>query len=76
MPNTKNTSAAPKRKRGAVAREVPDWVTKTPQVGYDLEMWDEFNGAEQTIELTRDEYLALKKRLAELRGFVGVNDAA
>ena len=51
--------------------DIPDWVEETPTVcEYCLTMWD--NGVtipEQDIELTRDEFLNLKRRLAELRGY-------
>jgi hypothetical protein len=50
--------------------ELPDWITETPDDNtYNLEMWDE-NETIQSIDLTRVEYLTLKRHLAEMRGFV------
>jgi hypothetical protein len=51
------------------AVEGPDWVTETPEdITYELGMTDTTEYL-QEIRLSRDEYIALKARLAELRGF-------
>ena len=48
-----------------------DWVSETPDqcFGYWLVMEDNSDWI-QDIELTRAEFIALKQRLAELRGYV------
>jgi hypothetical protein len=51
------------------ALEIPDWVENTPGVYYELSMATD-DGDEQRIEITREEYLALKERLATLRGYI------
>jgi hypothetical protein len=49
----------------------PKWVNETPTMhhGYTLEMWNEYDGAMQSLEISREEYIALKEHLAHLRGF-------
>lgn len=49
---------------------VPDWVTKTPTVGYELTMWDEYEGDEQQISIEREEFIFLKRQLAVRRGYI------
>lgn len=50
---------------------LPDWLTHTPdETIYSLTMFDGGGTAVQDIEITRDEYLALKAHLANLRGYV------
>jgi len=47
--------------------QIPEWVEKTPDSSFQLAMFDQ--GTEiQFIELDRVEYIALKERLAALRG--------
>lgn len=48
---------------------IPDWVNETPESGYTLEMWNEDGGAIRSIDLTRAEYIALKRHLAVMRGY-------
>lgn len=51
--------------------ERPDWVDETPEEPtYDLSMWDPGGSEEQSIPITRKEFIALKQHLAELRGYV------
>ncbi len=50
------------------APELPDWLTDTPGVFYQLEMSTEANGGVQTIDMSREEFRALKQHLAKLRG--------
>jgi hypothetical protein len=50
---------------------VPEWVAKTPEDNsYELAMIDYLHTAApvQAVILTRDEYITLKIRLAEMRG--------
>ena len=58
---------APKRK----PEPEPAWVTDTPKDSeYVLEMFDFGSGeAAQTVEVTRAEFLALKRHLARMRGY-------
>ena len=50
--------------------EIPEWVNETPEeCTYDLTMDDGDGSNIQDVELTRDEYLALKKHLAAMRGY-------
>jgi hypothetical protein len=47
-----------------------DWVGYTPpDHSYGMSMYENDDISSQTIELTRDEYLALKKQVAEMRGY-------
>jgi hypothetical protein len=46
---------------------VPDWLTDTPPVDYSLEMY--VGESQQTISLTREEFIALKLHLAAMRGY-------
>ncbi len=48
----------------------PDWLEDTPQLDYILTIEtpsDEFYA--QKIEVTKEEYIALKGRLAKMRGY-------
>lgn len=47
---------------------VPDWVTETPDMEYNLIMFDCDGSGRQSIDLTREEFIKLKEYLAELRG--------
>jgi hypothetical protein len=49
---------------------LPDWVTETPEpwTTYQLAMWQDAIDI-QGIDLSREEFIALKQRLAELRGY-------
>jgi len=50
--------------------EIPEWVDKTPDPPeYDLVMWDAGGSSEENIEVTREEYIALKAHLAGMRGY-------
>jgi len=62
-----------RRKVTAIAnpapKPLPDWATTTPcEQEYELSMWDS-DEAVQNIHMSRDEYLALKAHLANLRGY-------
>ena len=57
---------APAQKAAVV---IPDWVTKTPDgPSYLLVMFSDNGDAAQEINITRAEFLGLKKRLASMRG--------
>lgn len=48
---------------------VPAWVFETPaEHAYTLDMSNTYQ-SEENIELSRDEYIALKSKLAEMRGY-------
>ena len=49
--------------------ELPRWATFTAAVFYQLEMGEETNGVQQSIDLTREEYIAVKEYLAKMRGY-------
>jgi hypothetical protein len=49
--------------------EIPNWVANTPnEQAYELNMFDSDDNAQQ-IEMSRDEFIALKAHLAALRGY-------
>jgi hypothetical protein len=56
------------------APAVPEWVTETPDTYYHLSMDGALGTAtgefDQEIELTREEYVALKALVAKMRGYV------
>jgi len=55
---------------------IPDWVTETPDdVSYNLAMFGDEGAAVQDIPLTREEFIELKRRLAELRGYTAESHA-
>ncbi len=56
----------PKTKPAAKEPELPGWLTGTPAMEYALEAF--FDQDQQHIELTMDEYEALKCHLAKMRG--------
>ena len=47
--------------------ELPEWLEETPEYTYQMDAWNS-NTTVQEIELTRDEYIALKQHLAKMRG--------
>jgi hypothetical protein len=48
--------------------EQTDWIDYTPEAPtYVLDMWEAGDGL-QSVDLTRDEFVALKRHLAEMRG--------
>jgi hypothetical protein len=50
--------------------ETPDWVNDTPdECCYDLTMFDSGGGSIEESHIDRAEYLALKAKLAEMRGY-------
>ena len=50
-------------------KAVPDWVNKTPRgCSYSLIMFGPSDDAEQEIDISEKEYLALKNFLARTRG--------
>jgi hypothetical protein len=50
--------------------EAPDWVNVTPDDNsYGLTMWEGGGGNEQEIDITRDEFIRLKRFLAALRDY-------
>jgi hypothetical protein len=73
MSNTENIE-----KPAVQAAEVPEWINETPDAPtYRLVMTDwasPMNDDVQEIELTRAEFIALKERLAKLRGYAETED--
>jgi hypothetical protein len=50
--------------------EIPDWVEDTPaDPSYSLAVFDNEGNMPQEIDVTRDEYIALKRHLAAMRGY-------
>ncbi len=76
LAKTKKKPAAKRAKTDTTAAELPQWVTDTPGVYYQLEMSTEHDGNVQTIDITLDEYWALKEHLAKLRGYTIPAEAA
>jgi hypothetical protein len=53
--------------------QVPDWIYETPEpMSYSIAMTEPGGDHLQDIDITRDEYAALKIRVAEMRGLVQV----
>jgi hypothetical protein len=53
----------------------PDWVTETPEdVSYDLIVCESGGGTSQCVNLTREEFIALKRTLAIRRGHLPPTD--
>lgn len=49
---------------------IPEWATTTPpDHQYLLEMFESSDQSVEEVDLTRDEYIALKAHLAALRGY-------
>lgn len=62
-------------------RPLPDWVTETrDELSYVLlithDRSDGVDGSMEGLDLTRDEYIALKRHLAEMRGYKVPAEAA
>jgi hypothetical protein len=52
------------------AEPVPDWVNATPDDNeYTLLMWDSGGDSVQQVEITRGEFITVKRWLAALRGY-------
>jgi len=50
--------------------EIPAWVTQThPEHTYHLAMFQSNDDNVESIDMTRDEYIALKAHLAAMRGY-------
>jgi hypothetical protein len=50
--------------------EIPDWVENTPDdTVYELIMWNPEGDSAQQLEMSREEYIALKAHLAAMRGY-------
>jgi hypothetical protein len=61
-------AAVPKAEPQA-APELPEWLQGTSaETTYELTVFDEAGGSVEIVNMNRAEYLALKVRLAELRG--------
>ena len=60
-------AAAPKKTK---TNQKPEWLDDTPSTKYTLEAAPSEGGIEQSIEMTVEEYDALKGHLAKLRGYV------
>ena len=51
-------------------RELPGWLDDTPETLYRLHTERDIDDfVEQNIDLTKDEYIELKRHLAKIRGF-------
>ena len=68
MPKTKR--APRKTSKAPAAAEVPEWVTKTMgEMTYGLEIMCGCGDCNtEAVDLTREEYIALKLHLAKMRG--------
>jgi hypothetical protein len=53
----------------------PEWVLETPTLIHQLAIFNSEAEPVQEIELSRDEYLALKRYLAEMRGYLAGDSA-
>jgi hypothetical protein len=52
-------------------KSIPEWVNDTPaDHGYNLTMFEDNDIGVEEIDLTRDEYLELKRHLAVMRGYI------
>ena len=54
----------------------PDWLETPDEAAYAMGMLDHEGGTVQDVEMSRDEYIALKEHLAKLRGFSPVKPEA
>jgi hypothetical protein len=50
------------------AAQKPDWLETPDETEYDLVMSGEAGSSVQTVNLSREEYIALKEYLCKLRG--------
>jgi hypothetical protein len=51
-------------------QEIPIWVTETlPELIYQLIVWEGDGSEGESVDLTRNEYIALKAHLAAMRGY-------
>jgi hypothetical protein len=56
--------------------EIPYWVTSThPDHAYKLVLFENSDGGVEEVEMTRDEYIELKRHIAATRGYTS-GDAA
>jgi hypothetical protein len=74
MKSTKQSQPAlatvPNAKRKP-AQELPEWLQGTwGEPTYELAIFDDGGGSTEIVPVNRTEYIALKVRLAELRGIV------
>jgi hypothetical protein len=72
--NPEAAASAPSEPAGgdndSAGGEIPAWATNTPaETSYDLTMFDADGGEQQSVDLSRDEFIALKTHLAKMRGF-------
>lgn len=52
------------------ANTIPEWALQTPpENSYDLTMFDSGGDSIEEVELSRAEYIALKRHLAVMRGY-------
>lgn len=58
-------------------KQLPDWAQKTPgETVYCITMYNSSDSGEaQLVDITRQEFIELKIRLAELRGIMPAGDA-
>ncbi len=59
----------------------PSWVTKTPCMDFQIVAWSrDYPGGsgsgEECIDISREEYIALKLHLAKMRGYTVEEEAA
>ena len=48
-------------------KETPDWLKTPLESRYCLDLWNPHGTFDQQIDLTREEFIALKRHLCELR---------
>lgn len=70
-PAEKSTAEAPEAAApGRRVKPAPEWATETPcPASYDISMYDTGGEEVQVIPMTRSEFIAIKRYLAEIRGF-------
>ena len=55
-------------KKKPVQEEIPDWLESTPEYSYSLTLYESGDGI-QSIDMNREEYVALKRVLGKMRGY-------
>ena len=67
VPQTKNPAARARAGPKAAGEPIPDWLETPDDTSYCLTMFDSGGSSQQEIELTREEFVALKEHLAGRR---------
>ena len=76
MPEKPKKKSAAKVQTAKAAASLPEWVNKrTPTTDYTLEATSD-HGIDQAVEMTLEEFEALKEHLCKLRGYKVPAEAA